>query len=279
MTILNLVITLAEAIGGVLSGSLALLSDSLHNLSDTVAVALSYFANRLAQRPKNSRRSYGYKRAEILAALLNSLALLGISTFLVIEAIRRWRSPETIDSTLMLVVATIGLIANLVSVLLLERESHTSLNIQASYLHLVSDTISSVGVILGALAIRFWGIVWIDPLITLLIAIYIIFRSWQVLHSIVDILMQTSANLEYDHIRSDICAIDHVRDVHHVHTWMINENTIFFEAHIKLDEMPLSMVQGVTERIERLLVERYGISHVTLQAETNACDSEDSCRI
>lgn len=279
VTILNLVITIAEAIGGLLSGSLALLSDSLHNLSDTVAVALSYFANRIARRPKNPRLTYGYQRVEILAALLNSLALLGISTYLILEAVQRWRSPETIDSTLMLIVAVIGLIANLVSVVLLEADSHHSLNIQSSYLHLLSDTVSSVGVIIGALAIRFWHIVWIDPLITLVIAIYIIFRAWQVLRGIVDILMQTSANLDYDRIRAEICAIDHVRDLHHVHTWMINESTIFFEAHIKLDEMPLSQVQTITERIEHLLVEEYGVSHVTLQAESNSCESEGSCRI
>lgn len=278
VTILNLVITIAEVIGGLLSGSLALLSDSLHNLSDTVAVALSFFANKVAQRPKNPRRTYGYKRAEILAAMLNSLALLGISTYLIIEAVQRWWAPETIDSTLMMIVATIGLVANLVSVVLLERDSHTSLNIKSSYLHLVSDAVSSVGVIVGALAIRFWGIVWIDPLITLIIALYIIFRAWQMLRNIVDILMQTSANLDYDAIRREICAIEHVRNLHHVHSWMINESTIFFEAHVTLDEMPLSMVQTINERIEQLLVERYGISHVTLQSEIVSCEG-DSCRI
>jgi len=122
------------------------------------------------------------------------------------------------------------------------------------------------------------GIVWIDALITLLIAIHILFRDWQVLLGIVNVLMQTSASLDFEAIRRDICAIKHVRDLHHVHTWMINESTIFFEAHISLDDMPLSMVQTIAERIERMLVDRYGISHVTLQAEVIACEG-DSCKI
>lgn len=277
VTMLNAVITIAEFIGGLVSGSLALLSDSLHNLSDTVAVAMSYFAHRIAQRPKNSRLSYGYKRIEILTALVNSIALLGIAVFLIFEAVSRWRSPETINSTLMLVVAFIGLVANLLGVFLLERDSHRSLNIKSSYLHLLSDTISSVGVLLGGLAIRFWNVVWVDPLITMLIAVYIIIQTGRMLRDIVSILMQTAANLDYDKLRRDILAIDHVRGLHHIHTWMINEETIFFEAHVQMEDMPLAEVQTITEKIEELLKAEYGVSHVTLQAEVLTCACEEVC--
>ena len=274
VTVLNLSITVAEVVGGLLSGSLALLSDSLHNLSDTVAIALSYIANKVAQRPKNPKKTYGYKRTEILAALINSTVLLAISMFLIVEAIQRWRHPETIDGTLMIVVAVIGLIANLASVYLLEKDSHHSLNIKSSYLHLLSDTISSLGVVFGGIAIKVWDFTWIDPLITLLISVYIIRETWKIIRTTVDILMQSSANLDYDKLKSEIESIDHVQNLHHVHTWLINENTVHFEAHIELDNMDLCDAMPIYDQIEHLLVEHYGISHVTLQAEVNKCENK-----
>ncbi|HED23524.1 MAG TPA: cation transporter, partial [Firmicutes bacterium] len=144
VVLLNAAITVAEFIGGLLSGSLALLSDAAHNLSDTAAIALSYFANRIARRPRDARKTFGYKRAEILAAFINSAVLLVISLFLITEAIKRFRNPETIDGVLMITVAVIGLLANLLSVFLLHRDSRDNLNIRSSYLHLISDTVSSI---------------------------------------------------------------------------------------------------------------------------------------
>lgn len=271
VTVLNATITVTEIVGGILSGSLALLSDAIHNLSDTVAIALSYVANKVAQRPKNPRKTFGYKRAEILAAFINATVLLAISAFLIIEAIRRWRDPETIDGTLMIIVAVIGLVANLVSVYLLEKDSHHSLNIKSSYLHLLGDTVSSVGVVIGGIAIRIWGVTWIDPLVTLLISVYIIKETWQIIHRTVDILMQSSADLDYNKIKSEVEAIKHVRNIHHIHSWMINEDTVYFEAHLDLENMSLCDVQPIYEQIEHLLIEHYDISHVTLQAEVDKC--------
>src|SRR5665647_577003 len=153
VTILNASITAVEIIGGILSGSLALLSDAIHNLSDTIAIALSYFANKIAGKPKDAKRTYGYKRAEILAAFINASVLIALSLLLIIEAIKRFNSPEEINGTLMIVVASIGLVANLLSVFLLEKDSHENLNIKSSYLHLLSDTVSSLGVLVGGIAI------------------------------------------------------------------------------------------------------------------------------
>lgn len=152
VTVLNATITAAEIIGGILSGSLALLSDAIHNLSDTAAIAMSYFANRIALKPKDARRTYGYKRAEIISAFVNSAVLLAISLVLIVEAFKRWSSPESINGTLMITVALIGLIANFISVYLLEKDSHDNLNIKSSYLHLISDTVSSVGVLVDGIA-------------------------------------------------------------------------------------------------------------------------------
>src|SRR5690554_2630545 len=183
VALLNAGITVAEVVGGILSGSLALLSDAVHNLSDTVAIVLSYVANRIARRSKDDKRTYGYKRAEILAAFINSAVLLAVSLLLVFEAYKRLRAPESIDGTLMISVAFIGLLADLLSVYLLQKDAHKSLNIKSSYLHLLSDTISSVGVLAGGIAIKLWGVVWIDPLVTVLIALYIMKETKEVIRS------------------------------------------------------------------------------------------------
>jgi cobalt-zinc-cadmium efflux system protein len=271
VTVLNATITITEIIGAIFSGSLALLSDAIHNLSDTVAIALSYFANRIAQKPQDEKRTYGYKRAEILSAFVNATVLLALCLVLIVEAIKRWQSPESIDGTLMIIVAAIGLVANFVSVFLLEQDAHENLNIKSSYLHLISDTVSSLGVLLGGIAIQLWGIVWIDPLITVLISLYIIRETWQVIRKTVEILMQSSAPLDYEAIKDDIEKIDKVKNIHHVHSWMSNEKTIYFEAHVDLEDMQLSEVETVYDKIEHLLLEHYGVCHVTLQAEVDKC--------
>lgn len=271
VTVLNATITAAEIIGGILSGSLALLSDAIHNLSDTVAIAMSYFANRIALKPKDAKRTYGYKRAEILSAFVNSSVLMAISAVLIIEAIKRIQSPEPINGTLMITVAIIGLVANFVSVYLLEKDSHDSLNIKSSYLHLISDTVSSVGVLAGGIAIKIWGIVWVDPLITVLISLYILRETWLVMKKAVAILMQSSAALDYEAIKDDIEKLDLVKNIHHVHSWMSDEKTIYFEAHIDMEDILLSDAENVYDKIEHLLTEHYGISHITLQAEVDKC--------
>ncbi|MDN5303825.1 MAG: cobalt-zinc-cadmium efflux system protein [Fusobacteriaceae bacterium] len=279
VTVLNSIITIAEILGGIFSGSLALLSDSLHNLSDTISIVLSYVANKISHKEKNSKKTFGYKRAEILVAFINATALFIISFWLIIEAYKRLTHPETINSNLMLIVATIGLIANFISVYLLEKDSHENMNIKSSYLHLISDTVSSIGVILGGLAIKYFDIVWIDPLITFLISLYIIRETWHILSESIDILMQSSPKLDYEHIKKDIENIDKVKNIHHVHTWRLDEKTIHFEAHIKFEDMTLSEIEKIYEKIEHLLHEHYGISHITIQPEVNRCDEDNLFKV
>ena len=174
----------------------------------------------------------------------------------------------------MIAVALIGLIANFLSVFLLEKDSHENLNIKSSYLHLLGDTVSSVGVLAGGVAIKLWGVLWIDPLVTVLISLYILKETWNVIKTTVSILMQTSAALDYEAIKSDIEKIDKVKNIHHVHSWMTNEKTIYFEAHIDMEDMPLLEAEKVCEKIEHFLKEHHGISHVTLQAEVDKCDDK-----
>jgi len=274
VTILNATITIAEIVGGLLSGSLALLSDAVHNLSDTVAIALSYYSNKIAQKPKDAKKTYGYQRAEILSAFINSAVLLAISIVLIFETFKRLKSPKSINGTLMITVALIGLVANFISVYLLEKDSHENLNIKSSYLHLLSDTVSSVGVVAGGIAIKFWGVVWIDPLITVLISLYILKATWHVIRKTVDILMQSSPALDYEGIKRDIEGIDKVNNIHHVHSWMSNEKTIYFEAHIDLEDMLLSESELIYDKIEHYLKDHYDINHITLQAEVDKCSNK-----
>lgn len=266
VTLLNAGITLTEIIGGLLSGSLSLLSDAIHNLSDTVSIAFSYVAQRIGAKGRTPQKTYGYKRAEILAAFVNAVVLIGLSIFLLIEAIERFFVPETIDGNLMLIVALIGLVANLVSVLLLQQDAHHSLNIRSSYLHLLSDTLSSVGVILGALLIRFFQIYWIDPLITLLVSLYIMKEAYDVVKETVGILMQSAPELDYETIAARICQLPGIENVHHLHAWQIDEATIIFDAHILVKDQAVSDIENLYDTIAAILKE-YGISHVTLQPE------------
>jgi cobalt-zinc-cadmium efflux system protein len=271
---LNFIITLAEIIGGILSGSLSLLSDSFHNLSDTLSIFSSYFALKLSQKPKNSRKTFGYKRAEILVAFFNSAFLIAISVFLLWEAYHRFMNPVKIKTNLMLIIAFIALIANFLSVYLLHAGSKESINIRSSYLHLISDTLSSLGVILGGIAIKLWGVFFIDPLLTLLISLYFLKESWEILKISIDILMQSSPELDFDKIKEDIEQLKGIKNIHHVHSWMSNEKTIYFEAHLEMENMPLSEVDKINQQVEKILKEKYDISHVTLQAETNISDKK-----
>ncbi len=267
VTVLNLIITIVEILGGLVSGSLALLSDAFHNLGDSLSILLGYFAQLIGKRPETERQTFGYRRAEILSAFLNALFLIIVSVFLLIEAVKRFSSPSTIDGPVMLVVAIVGLLANLVSALLLHKGSEGSLNIKATYLHVLSDSLSSVGVIIGALIVTIWHIDWVDPVLTIGVAVFICFEAWPIVKQTITILMQASPKLDYLAIQNDIVAIDDVISVHHIHAWMIDEHRIIFSAHINVLDLPISEVEPIYAEIELLLKEKYGIGHVTIQAE------------
>lgn len=188
--VLNLTITVAQIIGGIISNSLSLLSDAVHNASDGIALWIAYFANKLAKKNTNFKMTFGYKRIEIISAFVNSFTLIFICLFLIYHAYNRFINPEAIEGTLMLIVATIGLLANLISVIILKNEKDKNINTKAAYLHLLGDTLSSVAVIIGGLLIIYYDLYWVDPLVTLLIALYIIKETYGVLKESFDILIQ-----------------------------------------------------------------------------------------
>jgi cobalt-zinc-cadmium efflux system protein len=276
VALFNLIITVTEFVGGILSGSLALVSDATHNLSDTASIVLSYIGIKISSKEKTEKKSFGYKRAEIIIAFINASVLMGICLYLMFEAYERFTEPVDINGNLMITIAVIGLAANLISMLLLHSHAHTSMNIKAAYLHMLGDTLSSVGVVGGGLAIKFWGLFWIDPLITVVVALFIIRESWKIVKRSLDILMQSSADLDYDAIKKDIEAIESVNNIHHVHTWYSNERTIYFEAHVSLCDILISQTKPILDKIEHILKEKYGVSHITIQFEDDkSCPCEN----
>ena len=271
--LLNFAITLAEIIGGFFANSLALISDAIHNLSDAVALLITYLTVKISKRPYNQRNTYGYKRIQILAALFNSVTLIVICLYLLFEAYQRFLNPEPVKSIPMFVVALIGLIANLVSVLLLRKHSKENLNIRAAYLHLIGDTMSSVAVIIGGVLIFFFEYYWIDPLITVLISIYIIKETYAVLYETYKILMQsTPVGIVVEDVVKELKKIPLVKGVHHVHIWNLTDKEIHFEGHLDVDgDMKINESQKIVDRAQSVLSETFNIGHATFQLECNLC--------
>lgn len=275
--ILNFVITVAEVIGGLISNSLALLSDALHNLGDSVAVFIAYLANFISKKDPDKRKTFGYKRIEILAAFINSTFLVAICIFLIYEAIQRFRNPRQIDGLIMLIVACIGFFANAFAVFLLKPDSSKNLNIRAAYLHLLGDTLSSALVIAGGILIYFFNIGWLDPVITILISLYIMKESYNLIKDSVNILMQSAPDLlNLENIKKDIEMIPEVLNIHHIHAWNLNDREIHFEGHIDLNkDLQVSQTDEIRKKIELLLAEKYNITHFTLQIEFGCCDNTE----
>lgn len=275
--LLNFIISIAEIIGGLLSNSLSLISDALHNLSDGIAIFIAWMANVVSKRPSNAKRTFGYKRIEILAAFFNALILIAVSVYLFYESVQRIIEPEPVKGMLMLIVAFIGLIANLIAVLLLRFDSKRNINVKAAYLHLIGDTLTSVAVITGGILIYFLDIYWIDPIITILIGLYIIKQTWAILRQTIDILMQGSpAGMDLEIIRLDLEKIPEIANIHHVHIWNMDDQSVHFECHVDLIENSrISETESIYLNIEKLLKERHHISHLTIQFEYQRCDDKN----
>ncbi len=270
---LNFATTVAQIIGGILSGSLSLISDALHNLSDTVALVISFFAVRLSKRKNTEAETFGYKRAEILAALFNACTLVIVSAFLFKEAFARFNHPHPINSVLMFFIASVGLIANIVSVFLLKAHVHEDLNVRAAYVHLFTDFLSSIGVIIGACVIFVSKAYWIDPALTILIGIYVLKEGYKIIGESTHILMQhVPKGISLKEIQALIQGIDGIKDIHHAHVWAVTERDIHFEAHINVSrDMPISETCILVKQVEEMLKEHFVITHVTLQIEYNSC--------
>lgn len=274
--VLNFTITFAEFVGGIFSNSLALISDAVHNLSDAVALLITYVTVKVSKRASDQNHTFGYKRIQIIAALFNAVTLIAICIYLLYEAYLRFFNPEPIESVTMLVVALIGLVANLVSVFLLQKHSKENLNIKTAYLHLIGDTMSSVAVIIGGVLIFFYEIYWVDPLITVLISLYIIKETYSVLYETYLILMQsTPSNIEVDDLEEELIKIEEIQGVHHVHVWNLTDKEIHFEGHLDVSrDITVSQSQEIIDKAQKTLMEKFNIGHATFQLEYNRCDDK-----
>jgi len=274
--LLNFIISITELIGGIISGSLSLISDALHNFSDGIAIIISYFAIKLNEKPTNQNFTFGFKRAEIIAAVFNASVLVGISIYLFIASYNRFLNPTQIEGNLMIIVASIGLFANIIGTFLLKRGAKDNLNIKSAYFHLLSDAISSVAVIIGGIFIHFYNIYWIDPLLTVLISLYIIKESYSIVKEATLVLMMAAPeNISITEIEKSILQLDEIKNIHHVHLWRVNDKDVHFEAHVIVDDMSVSKTDSIIEKIEKLLHNKFEICHVTLQFECNKCKQTD----
>jgi cobalt-zinc-cadmium efflux system protein len=274
--VLNLSITIVQIIGGILSNSLSLLSDALHNLSDGIALWLALVAEKLSNKDANNLRTFGYKRAQIISAFINSFILLFICAYLFYEAYHRIINPEVVDGKLLVFVAIFGLLANLISVILLHKDKDENINIRSAYLHLLGDTLSSVAVIIGGIFIIYFDWYLIDPILTILIGLYIIRETYFVFWETINILMQTKpSNIDMNEIVKEINNFETIKNVHHIHLWNLDDKDIHFECHLDLNEdLKLSQIDIIRKEIEDMLHHKFEINHITIQVEFNCCNEK-----
>ena len=274
--ILNIGITLAQIYGSIVSGSLSLLSDALHNFSDVLALVITFIGNKLTQSKFSKTKTFGLKRAEILAALINTTTLIAISFILIKESIFRFQNIQNIDSTWVISLSILSILFNGISVLLLHKDSHDNLNIKSAYLHLLTDMFSSFAILLGGLGMYYFQIFWLDPLLTIIIGIYLMISGVQLFFETIRVLMQFSpSNIDIEKIQNEIKKIEYIENIHHVHLWKLNENDIYFEAHIDINkDILLSEVDNILKTVRDTLNKKFKISHTTLQPEFAIDDSK-----
>lgn len=274
--VLNIAITVAQVIGGIISGSLALLSDALHNFSDVLSLIISYTANLMVNKQASKKRTFGYKRAEIMAAFVNSATLIVVAFILIKEAVERFITPQEIESTIVIWLSLLGILVNGFSVLLIKKDSDHNMNIKSAYLHLITDMLASVAVLIGGILMKLYEIYWIDPLLTVIIGGYLIYMGYDLLKSSTKVLMLfTPDTIEVEEIVKTISKSGPIKNVHHVHIWQLNEHEVHLEAHIDFNEnITLKEFDKILGNIEEEVYHNFGINHVSIQPEFDKCDSK-----
>lgn len=275
--ILNLAITIAEFVGGLVSGYLALTADAVHNLSDVAALVLAWFGIKGSQRPATKKSTYGLKRLEVMTALISASALVVIAVFIFIEAYKRFVNPQPLSHpALFLSVAVIGLVGNLLSVWLLASEKNKSLNMKTAFLHMAYDAISSVGVIAGALIILGTGWTKIDPILSAVIGLMILWSSYLVIREAVLILLEAvPSEIEFDRVHQTLLSVPKVRNVHDLHIWSLSSQEAALSCHLCVDPSDYPHGPEIIGRVNELLRTKFEIGHATIQIETEECDRTD----
>ena len=271
--VFNALITAAEFVAGFVAGSLALMADAAHNLSDTASMGTSLVARRIATRAADARRTFGYERAELIGAFINLLTLVLIALYLLVEAVQRALTPQSVDGLLMVGVGAATLVANLATAWVLHKPSQDSLNIKSAFVHIVADAMGSAAVIAGGVLIHQYGWAFVDPLLTALIAGYILMHSYGMLRETISILMESAPpGFDLDAATRATEQLPGVRNMHHVHVWRLDEHRVALEAHVQVAGVRhLHELDRLKRRIKTLLHDRFGIDHATLELEHGEC--------
>ncbi len=273
--VLNLLLTVVEVAAGLLSGSLALVADAVHNLSDCGSFVIALIARRIGRWPSDERRTFGYRRAEIIGALINLTILVVISLLLIYEAFERFFSPRTIDGWIVVGVAALALAVNVATTVVLYAMSRDNLNVRAAYLHNLADSFSSLGVIVAGAIILWFGVLWIDSVVTLLVAVFTIWHSLPDIRRAIHILMEGApSSVETEKLIADLQSVAGVAEVHHLHLWELDEHHSALEAHIVVEPELLDRWTVIKQELKLRLSERFGIQHSTLEFETH---DEEEC--
>ena len=275
--ILNSLITLSQIIGGFFSGSLSLISDALHNFSDVVSLAVSYVANRYSKRRASFDKTFGYKRAEIIAAFVNASSLIIVAVYLIYEAIIRFFQPKTIESGLVIWLALLGILVNGFSVLLLRKGSKDNMNLRSAYLHLFTDMAASIAVLVGGVLMKYFQWFWVDSILTVLIAAYLLVMGFGLWKSAFRVLMLFSPeDVDLRELRTAISEFPGIKNIHHIHIWQLNEKENHLEDHIDFyEDITLSEFDKILNEVEKVLFDRFGINHVNIQPEYQKDDAKD----
>ena len=276
--ILTFCFMIVEAVGGYLTNSLALIADAAHMFTDTGALGLALIAIWFAERPPTADKTYGYYRAEILAALVNSIVLLLISFFILYEAWQRLNNPPEVLSKPMLLIASIGLVINLVGMKLLSEGSAQSLNMKGAYLEVFSDMLGSIGVIIASLLIMFKGWEIADPIVSIAMAVFILPRTWHLLKQVIHVLLEgTPSHIEIAEVERELEKIEGVVAVHDTHVWTIISGIDAMTAHVEIEDF--SDAKIILPEVKKLLIQKFGIIHSTIQLETDECNESDLINI
>ena len=265
---INVLLTFAQVIGGIISGSLSLIADALHNLSDAASLGIALFARKISRRPADESKSFGYQRAEVIAALINLTLLITVSLYLIYEAVWRIVEPQVVTGLIIVVVAGVAFVVDMVTALITFRMSKNSLNMKAAFLHNLADALTSIGVIIAGALILLYQWYWVDTLLTFLIAGFVLWQGIIMLPKTIHLLMEgTPEDLSSAEIKSSMEEAEDVEDVHHIHIWNLDEHRIALEAHVVVATNELQEVEVIKRKLKEILKDRFKITHSTLEFE------------
>jgi cobalt-zinc-cadmium efflux system protein len=273
--LINMLLTLAQVIGGIVSGSLSLIADALHNFSDASSLLIAYAARKISRQPADHFKTFGYKRAEIIAALVNLVILVIIGLYLVYEAVWRLFEPREIAGWTVVIVASIALVIDAITAFITYTMSKGSINMRAAFIHNMTDALSSVGVIFVGVVILMYQWYWADTVITLLIAAYVLYHAATLLPETIHILMEGApADISIDDVIAEMSTVTGVSNVHHLHLWQLDEHRNALEAHVVIDDF--NQTEEIKQQLKKRVDDRFSIAHSTLEFETEHCN-EHKC--